>query len=216
MTVKGDGRVSTVKTTTVSNIKQRAAVIGRMMVEGSLNPKVIEISRTIISQKCRTLDGGLRWCVDPKDAQGRPNNAQEVKAIWSAVTNPNSPFALRYTNDHPFVDTFSSAELMTRLHAEDCDGFAIYVGALLMVIGFPIRMRIVQDQGSPTWSHIYLMVDYGKGSGQWGPIDATEPRRGLGWQLEGADDVVRYGKPSKKTVAVLDIDVGLPARFRSR
>lgn len=216
MALTANGRVNNVKTTTVGNIQQRAAIIGKMMVEGSMNPKIIEIARTIISRKCRSLDGGLRWCVDPKDAQGRPNNEREVHAIWSAVTNPNSPFAMRYTNDHPFVDTFSSAELMSRLHAEDCDGFAIYVGALLMVIGFPVRMRIVQDQGSPTWSHIYLMVDYAKGGGQWGPIDATEPKRGRGWQLEGADDVVKYGKPAKRTVAVLDVDVTLPFRFRAK
>ena len=137
MTVRGKGNVSTVKTSTVANIKQRVAIIGKMMVEGSLNPKIITIARTIISQKCRTLDGGLRWCVDPKKKDGTPNNEAEVQAIWNAVTDPNSPFSARYTNDHPFVDTFTSAELISRLPAEDCDGFAIYVGAMLMVIGLP-------------------------------------------------------------------------------
>lgn len=197
----GPKKVQKISRHAVKTIEERAGYIKKALQDGSRDPQIITAARLIISQKCKDLDGGKRWCVTPKDNMG------EITALFRAVVDPNSPFAVRYTNDHPYEDQFSSANLMMRVPAEDCDGFVIYLGAMLQAIGFPVKMRIVQDSGSQTWSHIYLLADVLKGGGKWIALDPTEPQHPIGWQLEGAEEVAKTGRPSKKTVAVIDIPV---------
>ena len=197
----GPKKIQRAERHSVRTIQERAKYIKKALIEGSRDSDIITVARLIISAKCGDLQGGKRWCVNPKD------NLGEVRALFRAVVDPNSPFATRYTNDHPYEDQFSSANLTMRVNAGDCDDFVIYLGAMLQAIGFPVKMRIVQDSGSPTWSHIYLLCDVAKGGGKWMALDPTEPQHPMGWQLEGADEVAKTGKPSGKTVAVLDVPV---------
>lgn len=197
----GPRKVSSYKTTTVRTIKQRADYIAKNLIEGSKDPAIVTAVDLILSEKCRTMDGGKRWCINPKDAWA------ECRALFSAVTNPNSPFAVRYRNDNAYVDEFRSANLLMRTNNGDCDDFTIYLGAMLVQAGFPVMMRIIQDSGSDTWSHIYLMVDVAKGGNKWVALDPTEPQHQPGWQLEGANQCAASGRPAGKVLAVLDVPI---------
>jgi hypothetical protein len=161
------------------DIKNRVGRIADQIRKDSLDPNVVSAARAIVSQKCGDIEGGRYWCVPVKDWKG------EIKAVFNAVTNPNSPFAVRYTRDHVEVDMFASSELMARLPAEDCDGLTIRVGALLRALGYHVRCRVVAPAGSPEqWSHIYLAVAVPPGSKDgWMPLDPSEAQHGAFWEV---------------------------------
>jgi hypothetical protein len=174
--------LKTMKFYPAGDISQRVGRIAGQIKKDSLNPNVVSAARAIVSQKCGSLEGGRHWCIPAKDWKG------EVKAVFSGVTNPNSPFAVRYTRDHVDVDMFASSELMSRLPAEDCDGLTIRLGALLRALGYHVRCRVVAPAGQPdAWSHIYLAVAVPPGSKDgWMPLDPSEPQHGAFWEVPQA------------------------------
>ena len=158
------------------NIDQRENYILNQIRKDSEHPKVISEARAVLSGRCPAVSGGLvTWCVPPKDWDA------EVRALYRAVTDPNSALAVRYTRDHTTVDLFGSSALMRRLPAEDCDGMAIRLGALLRAVGYNVKTRVVAPRGQPgAWSHIYLMVATPPGTkSRWRPLDPTEPEKAL-------------------------------------
>lgn len=157
------------------SIDQRVGFIIKQLASDSLQPEVVSEARAIVSQKCASMDGGKRWCIDAKDRKG------EADALYYAITNPNSPFAIRYTGDHARVDFFASSALTRRLPAEDCDGFTIRLGAWLRALGFEVACRVIQAKGEGSWSHIYLVAQLP--DGRWYPLDPTEPQHGPGWEV---------------------------------
>lgn len=161
------------------DIDNRVGRIAGQIRKDSLDPNVVSAARAIVSQKCGDLEGGRHWCVPVKDWKG------EIKAVFHAVTNPNSPFAVRYTRDHVEVDMFASSELMARLPAEDCDGLTIRLGSLLRALGYHVRCRVVAPAGAPNqWSHIYLAVAVPPGSKDgWMPLDPSEAQHGPFWEV---------------------------------
>ena len=163
-------------------IESRVGRITGQIKKDSLDPNVVSAARAIISQKCGTLEGGRHWCVPVKDWKG------EIRAVFKAVTDPNSPFAVRYTRDHVEVDMFASSELMSRLPAEDCDGLTIRLGALLRALGYHVRARVVAPSGAPNqWSHIYLAVAVPPGSkDSWLPLDPSDAQHGPFWEVPNA------------------------------
>lgn len=120
-------------------------------------------------------------CVAPKDWLG------ELRMIYFAITNPNSPYAVRYTRDHATVDLFGSSDLMRRLPSEDCDGLAVRVGALCRAIGYAVKCRVVAPAGQPNqWAHIYIMVGDEPGNPnprRWLALDASEPQHPPFWEV---------------------------------
>lgn len=156
------------------DIEQRENYIIQQIRKDSEDPKVISEARAVLSGRCPAARGGyVDWCVKPKDWDG------EVRALYRAVVDPNSALAVRYTRDHTTVDLFGSSALMRRLPAEDCDGMAIRLGALLRSVGYSVRTRVVAPAGQPgAWSHIYLAVSTPPGSrNNWKPLDPTEPEK---------------------------------------
>jgi len=120
-------------------------------------------------------------CVAPKDWEG------ELRMLFWAVTNPNSPYAMRYTRDHATIDMFGSSDSHRRLPSGDCDDFSIRLGALARAIGYAVKCRIVAPAGQPNqWAHIYLMVGDEAGNPnprRWLPMDPTEPQHGPFWEV---------------------------------
>lgn len=168
--------IRTMKMYPAGDIAQRENYILNQIRKDSEDPKVISEARAVLSGRCPAVNGGsVGWCVRPKDWDG------EVRALYRAVTDPNSALAVRYTRDHVTVDLFGSSGLMRRLPAEDCDGMAIRLGALLRSVGYSVRTRVVAPAGHPgAWSHIYLMVSTPPGSNNnWRPLDPTEPEKAL-------------------------------------
>ena len=184
----------------VSNIDQRVGYIKKRINEGSLDPAIIEAARMIVGGKSRMRNGQMRWTIRPKDYRG------EVLAIYNAVQSATSPYAMRYVRDHAKVDQFASAKKSIRLRAGDCDDGTIVLSSLLMAIGYPIRLRIIQDVNSTSWSHIYPLV--GLPNGQWVPLDwSMYPFKPAGWEAPGAEQVKRTGKPAGIVTRVRDYEV---------
>lgn len=163
--------VRTVKQYPAGDIANRENFILNQIRKDSVTPAVISAARSVLSGRCPIVKGGVDWCVQPKDWDG------EVRALYEAVVNPNSPYAVRYTRDHVEVDMYGSSALMQRLPAEDCDGMAIRLGSFLRSVGYHVRTRVVAPRGAPgQWAHIYLAVATPAGSADnWKPLDPTEP-----------------------------------------
>lgn len=188
-------------TATVRTIEQRVSYIRDQLVKGSQSARVIEKARAIVARKCKNGDGTKRWCVPEKDWWG------EVKALFDAVASADSDVGLRYTRDHAFVDQFSSAEASMRMQAGDCDDGTILLGALLMAVGYRVKMRVIQSKGSDTWSHIYLLVGLPPtGPTKWVPLDWSV-RKPAGWEVDGAQVSAETGRPAGLVVRVRDFDV---------
>lgn len=171
------GAVSTSQIKNVHSIEERLDEIKKLTYKSSLDPRIREDSLAIVSRKCGP-DGNRSWCVPEKDAWS------EVKAIFASFRDPNSPTAVRYVRDHPEVDQFTAAgKTLFRLNAGDCDDQSIALAARLRSIGYPVAFRIIRAKGTPTWSHIYVMVGLPPGNPtKWVPLDTTVPGAPPGWE----------------------------------
>lgn len=197
------GRVILKATThRVGTISERVGHIRDLINKSSLLPEIFEASRAIVGTKCGTK-GNMRWCTTPKDYLA------EVRAVYRAVQDPNSPWALRYVRDHAKVDQFTRADKILKVRGEDCDGGTILLCSLLMSIGYPVKMRVIQDKMSSSWSHIYPLVGLPpQRPSMWVPMDwSIYPFKPLGWQATGAEEVAKTGKPSGMVTRLQDFDV---------
>mgnify|MGYP001578606435 FL=1 len=183
----------------ITSIKDRCAELARLIRKDGVNPKIHEAAKAMVAGKC-----GGEWCVAPRDWKG------ECKALFKAITEARSPYAVRYTCDMREADTFSSAErTLFETHAGDCDDFTVVFGALLMSIGYPVTIRVVQAKGSDTWSHVYVLagVPPTGGAKEWFPLDGSVETKPAGWQAPGAEAALRYGRPSGMITKTLDYPV---------
>ena len=91
----------------------------------------------------------------------------------------------------------------------NCDDGTILLGALLRAVGYPVKARVIQDNGSSTWSHIYLLVGVPPtGPKKWVPLDwSVYPFRPAGWEAPGAKQVALTGEPAGIVVKVKDFNV---------
>jgi hypothetical protein len=189
--------IKTAPVKTVRSIEQRVAYIRNYIKKGSTDPRIIEAKAKILSAKC-----GERWCIRPKDSMG------EIKALFNAVHDPRSPYAMRYAKDHVWVDQFTNAgDLLETLHSGDCDDGTSLLGALFVCSGYPVKMRVVQTTGKQSWSHIYLMVNTADANNLWLPIDWSVTDAYPGWEVPGAAQVAATGRPAGHVVALRDFEV---------
>jgi hypothetical protein len=174
----GDG-VRTIKFYPAGDIDNRLKFIIDQMKKDTRDPKTITEATAILSGKCPVARGGLKWCVPVKDWDS------EVKMLFYAIVNPNSPYSMRYVRDPVDYDGFRSSELMRRIPAGDCDDFTIRLGAWLRAVGYSVKCRIVAPKGQPgQWAHIYLMVGTPPGENtRWRPLDPTEAQNGPFWEV---------------------------------
>ncbi len=103
----------------VNDIDTRAGLIGELIRKGSLNADLRERTIEILALKCdsfgRVSPKGDRWCTREKDCLG------EVKTIFSAIRDPKSQYAVRYTRDAILADVFTAAErTLLKSHGGDC------------------------------------------------------------------------------------------------
>jgi hypothetical protein len=103
----------------VRDIDTRVGLIGELIRKGSLSPDLRERTVALLASKCDALgrlsDDAGRWCVAEKDCLG------EVKAIFEAIRNPRSKYAVRYTRDAMLADVFVAPErTLLKSHGGDC------------------------------------------------------------------------------------------------
>jgi len=147
---------------------ERVGYIMSMIQKYRVDPHVRKIASDVLSRK----DGNGRWAVPEKDW------IAEVRAIFTFVRHH-----VRYQRDPYGTDTYTSPlRTLAWFKAGDCDCYTILGGALLQSVGYPLRIRIIQQRGRPTWGHIYLMVGVPPmGPDQWIPFDASM-NKALGFQ----------------------------------
>jgi hypothetical protein len=177
----------------VRNIEERVGYIKKLIQRDSTSPRVKEAVARILGRKC-----GDKWCVPPKNYSG------EVAALFNAVHDPKSPYALRYTRDHVTVDQFSSVSDLMDMKIGDCDDGAIYLAALLTSAGYPVKLRVIQAKGAPSWSHIYVLAGAPpNGPTKWVPLDWSVDRP-AGWEVGGASQSAQLGQPAGMVERVKD------------
>lgn len=90
----------------------------------------------------------------------------------------------------------------------NCDDGSILLGAMLRAVGYPIRLRVIQDSNSTTWSHIYLLVGTPPmGPTKWIALDWSVPGKAPGWEAPGAKQVALNGKPAGVVTRLIDFSV---------
>lgn len=199
---RAGGVIKHVKSVPVRDIAERVSHIQRRIKEDSLKSDVKEKALAVLTRKCGTK-GNLRWCVEPK------NYTEEIKALYRAVQDANSDVALRYTRDHIEVDQFTAADKLIKLKGGDCDDGTILLGAMLRSVGYPLKLRVIQDTKSPTWSHIYLLVGLPpQRPAKWISLDwSVYPFKPAGWQAPGAEEVSVSGQPEGMVKRLRDFEV---------
>ena len=201
----------------ISDIDARVGLIGELIRKGSLSPDLRERTIEILSLKCDSLGRidpkGAKWCVREKDCLG------EVKAIFEAIRNPRSKYAVRYTRDAMLADVFTAPErTLLKSHGGDCDDYVIVLGSMLMAVGHPVRLRVVAtrrddvaDANAP-WSHIYLLTPttFDNPKAKWISVDGSMDKP-LGWEAPGAAEVARTGKAAGIIARVRDYSIVRPS-----
>lgn len=199
---RAGGIIKTVKTRTVNDIRDRVSYIQEQIRKDSLKPEIREKALAVLTRKCSTDSGGKVWCVPEKDYDA------EIRALFTAVRDANSDLALRYTRDHVEVDQYHSANKLMELKGGDCDDGTILLGSMLRAVGYPIRLRVIQDNNSTTWSHIYLLVGTPPmNATKWIALDWSVPGKPPGWEAPGAKQVALNGKPAGVVTRLIDFSV---------
>ncbi len=121
-----------------------------------------------------------------------PRIRQLALAVTARV--PNRDSAGEISALHGFVqrdiafrgepgEMVQSPETTYRLRAGDCDDHATLLAALLQSIGYKTHfVTVAGDASAPReFSHVYLEAQ-NRQTGQWIPLDTTEPKAQPGWQ----------------------------------
>ena len=179
------GSLRTVTKHHVRSIEERVALLRDLARRGGEDPAIREAAAAILSRKC-----GKDFCVQPKAY------VAEAVAIHRAVIDPRSRYAVRYTRDHPKIDTFTAAGKTMKLRIGDCDDLSIYEASLLLAAGHEPELVVIQAKGAPTWSHVFVRTpkrgsDGVAGSGRgrspddYLVLDPSMPNRPAGWEPPG-------------------------------
>lgn len=113
--------------------------------------------------------------------QGVParNPSAEVNAIFNYIQSN-----IRYTHDVEGMDTYRRARRTAQMKIGDCDDMAILAGALLQMIGYPVRLKVISVSGEG-YEHIYLLVGVPvENPASWIPFDPSVSRSSVGWETD--------------------------------
>lgn len=132
-----------VRTVHPRTTKARVGYITKMINKYSEHPQILEMASGVLSKRC-----GSKWCIPEKDWDA------EVEVLYNFVRSQ-----VRYTRDHLKKDRFASpVRTIFQYHIGDCDDLTITLGSLLMAVGYPVKVRIIQTTGNKDFNHIYLRV----------------------------------------------------------
>lgn len=145
----------------------------------------------------RNYAASLASLAPPHDFLGQLENIyNDVIEHWRYVRDPLTAETMVTTGPEilQFVLGFDGG-VGRGFGASDCDDIAIALGALLLSVGFPVRIVTSSEYESPDqWSHVFVQAQLP--SGQWCTIDPVlHPMRGFGeivdspalgyWDLNG-------------------------------
>ena len=158
------------RTAQVTSLQQRIRFIQGRVLKGETDPQIYTIARKIVSRRC-----GDDWCIMEKD------NLGEAKAIFDFMRKN-----VRYTSDSLNIDTFQNPILTIKLGTGDCDDHAATTCALLLSIGIPCRLKVVQTTDSNQPNHIYAQAGFPRANPQkWLTMDSSV-KVPFGWEVPGS------------------------------
>ncbi len=193
----GDGRdglpMPTAETHDVGHIDERVDLIIKLIRDGAADPVIGEKAKILLGRKCDSTGrhvpkgeegrrSGVKFCVPEKDCTA------EVRAIFNAVRDPRSQYAIRYVRDSLIGDVFTAAKrTLLRINGGDCDDYCVTIGALLMSIGHPVYVCVITTTDRQTWNHVYLLTP-SKFDDPNAPLIALDASvsKPMGWEAPGA------------------------------
>lgn len=179
----------------VRSIDQRVALIVERARHGGKHPDVRQLATEVLTERVRR-DGRVAWKIRENDWRA------ENVAIFNAIRDPGGKMATRYVRDPLYAELFQHPRVALDTKATDCDDQVILLGAALLAVGHPVKLRVVWFVREPTWGHIYLVArDDIENAASWQPLDLTPiGRRGRkmppGWEVPGASEALRSGRAS--------------------
>jgi transglutaminase-like putative cysteine protease len=152
----------------VRTIEQRVGLVNYYIQEGVRDPLIRRVASSILNPRC-----GDGWCISEKDW------ASEVSAIFYWLRHH-----IRYTLDPHDLELLQRARRTLENKTADCDDLVILAGAILQVVGYPIRMVIIDTGQESGWNHIYLHVGIPPMQPhRWIPFDLAATTEPLGWEM---------------------------------
>lgn len=123
------------------------------------------------------------------------DEAGEIEAIFNAVKFgdnrvPGLEKGVRYMADGRWADHFTAPKRLLQMCrdgmcAEDCDGHAALIAALLGSIGFMVGLRAWGPAGGQDYEHVYAVAVYPKAGGKNARVlglDSTVDESKVGWE----------------------------------
>ncbi len=111
------------------------------------------------------------------------NNFEKIGNLFNFVQS-----RMAYVKDNFYVETLQTPHFMTRQFHEagasfgDCDDHTIFLGSLLIAIGFPVKIVTVRvGQGYGPFNHVYLKTF---NNGVWIPLDGTNKNKPMGCEVK--------------------------------
>jgi len=136
----GDGLKGTIFK--IKTIDDRIKKITDMVEKGIKDPRIRKIAVGIVSKKC-----GSKWCIKERDYQ------KEVEAVYKYIRD-----RVRYVKDIFGIDTYQNPIRTHEFGGGDCDDYSAYASALLLSIGYPVKLRVIQTKKAKDFNHIYILV----------------------------------------------------------
>jgi len=178
--------------TSSSNINEHVALIHRQVLksleDAELRQLVVKIVSDSYEWRMNPRSGRqepyiVAWGKQfkaPPDLPCEPRDAEcELAKIWNFVV-----LNVRYVYDPVTIDTFATAKETLLAGGGDCDDLDILFEAMLHIIGFATKARVVSVTASPNdWVHVYPLAGLPKDNPTlWMPLDSTVTGAEPGWE----------------------------------
>lgn len=141
------------KINTIKNLIRKYGT--QEIIDGKPNP-IRGIAARILTKKI-----GTRWAVSERDY------INEIKAIYTWVQNN-----IRYQRDPYKKDIIETPIRTLALRIADCDAMTTLIGSLLVSVGYPVQVKVIQQKEGKDLD-VYLLVGIPPGQPKrWLPINA--------------------------------------------
>lgn len=190
----------TSKKSEVKDLTEKVKVLSKLArgEEGYTHPVLIQAARRIAGG----YKGGT-WSTPEKAWE------KEAAALFRWTRE-----RVHYMRDPVDRDCFSTPLQTLFIGSGDCDDYSTLLAAMGMATGQRARFRIIRQKKSPSWDHIYILLNPEGDGAKWIAMDATVDVS-AGWEAPGAAAVMALKKgglsPEDKKRAQKAADAGIVA-----
>jgi hypothetical protein len=159
----------------VRGLDEKAKILAKLArgEEGYTHPALIQASRRIA--------GGYKngtWSTPEKAWE------KEASALYRWTRD-----RVHYMRDPVDRDCFSTPLQTLFVGSGDCDDYTTLLAAMGMAVGQRARLRVIRQKESPSWDHIYTLLNPEGDGEKWIAMDASV-NASAGWEAPGAGAVM--------------------------